>query len=146
SALDLYVNGKLLRKVPLTSKYTWRYGDYPFTNDPKAGRPRNFYDEARLKNLKLAKGDVVRLQRAQDDVSYCIIDLVDLEDIAPPLRRPKGSLSAAEFGATGNGKSDDTAALRRCLTEASKQGKTAWIPAGDYKVTGDLVIPPGLTL
>src|SRR4051794_20977331 len=141
STLSLYRNGKLLRQIPLTSKYTWRYGDYPFTNDQKVGRPRNFYDEVRLKGLKLVKGDVVRLQKTGDDAAYCIVDLVDLENVAQPLQRPAGSLSIADFGAGGVGKTDDTEALRKCLAEAAQRGKIAWVPAGDYKLTGDITLP-----
>ena len=146
STLSLYRNGKLLRKLPVTSKYTWRYGDYPFTNDPKVGRPRNFYDEVRLKGLTLAKGDVIRLQKTADDAPYCVVDLVDLENVAPPLQRPAGSLSIADFGADGTGQTDDTEALRKCLVEAAKQGKFAWVPAGDYKLTGDITLPSDVTL
>ncbi len=146
STLSLYRNGKLLRTVPVTSKYSWLYGSYPFTNDPKAGKPRNFYDEVRVKGLSFAKGDIIRLQRSGDDVPYCTVDLVDLENIAPPLTRPTNSLSVHDFGAAGTGQTDDTEALRKCVTEAAKQGKIAWVPAGDYKLTGDIVIPSGLIL
>jgi hypothetical protein len=146
STLDLYRNGRFLRQIPVTSKYSWLYGDYPFTNDPKAGKPRNFYDEVRLKGPKLAKGDVVRLQKIDDDAPYCIIDLVDLENIAPPLRRPVNSLSVSDFGANGKDQTDDTEALRNCVAEAAKQGKVAWIPAGEYKLTGDIVVPSNVKL
>ncbi|MGA7711136.1 MAG: glycosyl hydrolase family 28-related protein [Rhizomicrobium sp.] len=146
STLDLYRNGSLLRQVPVTSKYAWLYGDYPFTNDPKAGKPRNFYDEVRLKGLKLRKGDVIRLQKADDGAAYCIIDLVDLENIAPPLRRPANSLSVSDFGADGKGQTDDTQAVRNCIAQAALRGKIAWVPAGEYKLTGDVVLPSEVTL
>ena len=146
SKVDFYLNGKLQKHVPVTSKYTWRYGDYPFSNDPKAGKPRNFYDEVRLKGLALAKGDVIRLQKPGNDASYLVIDLVDLENIAPPLQQPDKSVSLRAFGADGNGQSDDTEALRMCIVEAVKQGKIAWIPAGEYKLTGDIVLPSEVTV
>ena len=60
STLSLYQNGKFVKKLPITSRYSWLYGKYPFTNDPKAGKPRNFYNEFRLKDLAFAKGDVIR--------------------------------------------------------------------------------------
>jgi hypothetical protein len=145
STLSLYRNGKLVKVVPITSTYTWLYGKYPFTNDPKAGKPRNFYDEFRLKDLTLAKGDVVRLQKS-GDAPYCIVDLVDLEHVAPPLSEPAGSLNVTSFGAGGAGRTDDTEALRKCIAEAARQGKRVWVPAGDYKITGDIVLPSGVTL
>src|SRR5208283_102680 len=83
STLSLYQNGNLVRILPITSAYSWLYGKYPFTNDPAAGKPRDFYDEFRLKDLAIAKGDVVRLQKTTNDAPYCIVDLVDLEQSAP---------------------------------------------------------------
>ncbi len=35
STISLYLNGKLVKKLPVTSKYSWLYGKYPFTNDPR---------------------------------------------------------------------------------------------------------------
>ena len=146
STLSLYQNGKLVKKLPLTSRYSWLYGRYPFSNQPSEGKPRNFYDEFRLKDLALAKGDVIRLQKTDDEAAYCIVDLVDLEQVAPPLAAPANSLSVASFGAGGTGQTDDTEALRKCLAEAVKQGKIVWVPAGDYLVTGDIVLPSGVTI
>jgi hypothetical protein len=39
ATISLYQNGKLVQKLPATSRYSWLYGKYPFTNNPKAGRP-----------------------------------------------------------------------------------------------------------
>jgi hypothetical protein len=146
STLDLFQNGKLVKTIPITSHYSWLYGNYPFTNNPKDGKPRNFYDECRLKNLKLAKGDVIRLQKNDAAAPYCIVDLVDLENVAPPLAAPANSLSVTLFGAGGRGETDDTKALRDCITEASKQRKIVWVPAGDYRLTGDIVLPSDVTV
>src|SRR5262249_4528508 len=38
--LSLYTNGAFAEKVPVTSRYSWLYGSYPFTNNPGAGFPR----------------------------------------------------------------------------------------------------------
>jgi hypothetical protein len=145
STVSVFRNGKLLKQVAITSKYSWLYGKYPFTQNPKAGKPRNFYNELRLKGLAFAKGDVVRLQK-DGNAEYCIVDLVDLENIAPPLRQPAGSLSLAGFGADGTGQKDDTEALRKCIAVAAKQGKPIWVPAGEYKLTGDIDLPSDVTL
>ena len=130
ASLSLSRNGKFVRAVPLTSRYTWLYGTYPFTNDPKAGKPRNFYNDARLKDLTFAKGDVIRLQKLADDASYCIVDLVDLEQVPPALPMPANSLSIVGFGAGGKGQEDDTEALKQCIAEAALRQKnclgTGW--------------------
>jgi parallel beta-helix repeat protein len=145
STLGIYRNGKLVKSAAITSKYTWLYGKYPFTNDPKAGKPRNFYDEVRVRDLEFAKGDVVRVAKT-GDAPYCIVDLADLENVAPPLAAPAGSVSVTSFGAGGNGQTDDTEALRKCIAEAARQRKTIWVPAGDYKVTGDIDLPSDVTV
>ena len=146
STLALYWNGKLVRELPLTSKYSWLYGKYPFTNDPKAGKPRNFYDEIRLKDLTIAKGDAIRLQMTPDEASYCIVDLVDMENVAPPLAAPANSLSLAQFGADGKSEADDTEALRKCIAQATRSRQIVWVPAGTYKVSGDILLPSDATV
>ena len=146
SSIDLLINGKTVKNLPLSSRNAWLYGDYPFSNDPKQGKPRNFYDELRVKNLRIAKGDIVRLQKASDDGIACIIDLVDLELVPAPVARPAGSLSVIDFGASGNGEGDDTAAVRACIAEARQQGRIVWAPAGDYKITGDILVPSSVTI
>lgn len=48
-------------------------------------------------------------------------------------------LTPLMFGAKGNGKVDDTEALRRALYESSRTGRILYIPSGfHYKVTGTL--------
>src|SRR6187431_2992548 len=47
ASLDLRTGSTLIKTVPVTSKYGWYYGYYPFTNNPGDGRPHHFYDEAR---------------------------------------------------------------------------------------------------
>lgn len=144
--LRLICNGKLVKLIPINSHYAWLYGNYPFSNLPKESKPRNFYTEARVKDLAINKGDTIRLEKADDGAAYCIIDLVDLEDIAPPLAAPAKSLSVLDFGAAGSGEVDDTVAVRKCIAKAQEQNKTVWIPAGIYKVTGDLVLPSGVKI
>ena len=147
STLGLYVNGGFVQKLQVTSKYSWLYGDYPFTNHPQDGRPRNFYDEVRAKGLSIGQGDVVRVQVDRDDTApYYVIDLIDLENVPAPLTAPPDCLSVRGYGATGDGETDDTAALRNCLVDASKQSKTVWVAAGTYKLTGDIDVAAGTTL
>jgi hypothetical protein len=145
ATLGIYTNGKPVRQHDISSYYSWLYGKYPFSNDPAAGRPRHFYDEIRLTGLKISKGDIIRIQRddhAVDDAGYCIIDLVDLEDPAPPLTAPLHSLSIADKIFSGDPFTDDyTEAFRKCIAKAVETGKTVWIPAGTFKITGDIHLP-----
>ncbi|MCX7002686.1 MAG: glycosyl hydrolase family 28-related protein [bacterium] len=142
ATVSLYTNGIFARKLAVTSTYAWQYGAYSWTNYPAAGSPRNFYDEARVKDLTINASDIVRIQKdATDTAAYYIIDLVDLENIAPALAQPPGTTSnwlnvkAAPFSAAGNGTNDDTTALKNCVSVAMAQGKNVWVPAGTYKLT-----------
>ncbi|MFO1478107.1 MAG: glycosyl hydrolase family 28-related protein [Verrucomicrobiota bacterium] len=145
--LSLYTNGTFVRKISVTSKYSWQYGAYPFANTPASGSPRNFYDEARVIGIPISAGEKVRLQKDADDAaSYYVLDLVDLELVPAPLSAPSNSLSVMDYGAGGAGVTDDTTALLNCISAAVAQGKTVWLPAGTYKITGSINLPLNLTI
>ena len=150
ASLGIYKNGKLIQQQKISSYYAWLYGNYPFSNDPSAGKPRNFYDETRIKEIEILKGDVIRIQRDDqkgDDADYCIIDFVDVEKIAAPLMAPANSLSMMDKEFIDNNSSDDcTEALLKCITKAGATGKTVWIPAGTYKITRGVALPSNITV
>ena len=147
STLSLYTNGVFAGKLAVTSKYSWLYGSYPFTNYPPAGSSRNFYDETRTNGLLINAGDIVRLQKdASDAAASYTIDLIELESVSPPLTQPANSLSVMDYGAGGTGATDDTTALRNCISAAVAQAKSAWLPPGTYKITGTITLPSNLTL
>jgi len=150
ATLSIFINTRLIQRCEISSRYAWLYGKYPFTNDQAAGKPRHFYDELRVKGLKIARGDVIRIQRddqKEDDAEYCIIDLVDLENIAPPLNQPSNSLSITDKVFMGNDTSADyTEAFRNCIARAQQTGKSVWIPPGTFKITGDIVLPANITM
>lgn len=58
---------------------------------------------------------------------------------------PAGATSIKASGATGNGSTDDTAAIQKALNAASA-GATVCFPAGTYKTSASINIPNGLTL
>jgi hypothetical protein len=150
STLGIYKNGQLVSHYKISSRYSWLYGKYPFTNNPLGGVPRHFYDELRIKDFKINKGDVIRIQRDDadtDNAGYCIIDLVDLENIPQALDAPANSLSVTDkefLGQNFNG--DYTQAFRNCIAKAAESGKSVWIPAGRYKITGNINLPPNITV
>ncbi|TWJ04674.1 pectate lyase-like protein [Mucilaginibacter frigoritolerans] len=148
STIGIYKNGNLIQQVTVSSHYTWLYGKYPFTNDPSAGVPRHFYDEIRVKDLKIGKGDHIRIQRDDrtvDAAGYCIIDLVDLENIATPVKMPDNALSITDKSFRENDTTDDyTNAFRNCINKAVETGKTVWIPVGTYKITDNITLPPNI--
>jgi hypothetical protein len=145
--LSLYTNGAFVEKLTVTSLYSWLYGNYPFTNTPSFGSPRNFYDEVRTNGLSINPGDVVRLEKdADDSAATYTIDLVDLENVPAPLSQPANSLSIMSYGASGTGATDDTSALNSCISAAVSQGKIAWLPPGIYKITSSINLPSNLNL
>lgn len=54
-------------------------------------------------------------------------------------------LNVKAYGATGNGTTDDTTAIRNALA-ACPGGGTVYLPVGIYATSGALTIPPGVTL
>lgn len=60
--------------------------------------------------------------------------------------------SVLDFGATGNGLTDDTAAINRalnqlyCIQSNPQVRRSLFFPAGVYKVSGTINIPPYATL
>jgi Pectate lyase superfamily protein len=153
STISLYKNGVFVQKLTVTSKYSWLYGFYSWTNNPADGHPRNFYDEVRLPDFNVAPNDKITLQKDASDTSpYYIVTLVDLESVPPPGTMPTtgGWLSVKNppYNATGNGVTDDSAAIVNCIKDAITQHKKVWIPVGNYLVTHDItsIIPGDLGL
>ncbi len=148
--LSLYTNGVLgvtngafAAKLPMTSRYSWLYGDYPWTNLSSAGLPRNFFDEVRTNGWSITAGEVITLQvDASDTATNYVIDLVDLEYVPPPISQPAGSVSVMSYGATGNGSNDDTTAVQYCI----KSNSNVYLPPGNYLITSNLNLPSNLTL
>ncbi len=57
------------------------------------------------------------------------------------------SWNAADFGAKGDGKTDDGPSIQKALDEAGKAGGgEVCLPAGTYRIEGSIVIPSGVTL
>ena len=139
ATLSLYVNGIKRQTLPLSSFHNWLYGK-PGTNgqsnDPSAGAPHDFWEESKF-FIKggVGQGDVIKLQKDPGDTAdFYRIDLVDLENVPGPLSPPSAGtyISVTDFGAIGDGKTDNTQAFAACILAAGVQKKITWIPRGDY--------------
>lgn len=53
-------------------------------------------------------------------------------------------LSVRSAGATGNGKTDDSAAIQAVLTKAASTGQVVYFDSGDYLVTTTIYFPPSI--
>ncbi len=137
AALDLFVNGTLRQSIPLTSRRSWIYGPFPWSNDPSLGEAHQFFDEAQALIGDIRPGDVVRLQMNETaSAPYCLVDFVDMEQAPPPLKQPEGSLALTDFGAVDGDGKDDSAALLSCLAAARQTGQPVWIPPGRFALNG----------
>lgn len=71
-------------------------------------------------------------------------------DITSPGNGMTDWLNVRVYGAVGDGATDDTTAIQAALTaaytEAGPVGRTVYLPAGMYRTSAPLVIPPYVTL
>ncbi len=136
STISLYVDNIFRQKIRLTSKYAWSYGGEEQTfNVPKAGGAHHFYDESRALVGDIPAGARVKLQKDTDDnAKYYVIDLVDLEQVAPPKTKPEPYLSIVEdCGATADDRLDDGDAIQACIDKARAAKTGVWVPAGTFE-------------
>ena len=89
------------RDLPLTSKYAWYYGSYPFTNNPGDGHAHHFYDETRALLGTIVPGrHQDRCRSTRGDTTASTIDLADFEQVGAAAARPANSVSVTDYGAT----------------------------------------------
>ncbi|MDI3421628.1 glycosyl hydrolase family 28-related protein [Streptomyces luteolus] len=137
--LSLYADGKFVQKLKLSSKHSWLYGN---TDDPEGltnrpgGDARRLFDESHaLLKDSYPEGTEFRLQRdADDDAEYYVVDLIDLEQVAPPAEKPAECTSITEYGAKPDDGEDDTQAIQAAVT-ADQKGEIdcVWVPAGQWR-------------
>ncbi|MGA5192740.1 CARDB domain-containing protein [Streptomyces exfoliatus] len=139
ATISLYADDVFVRKLTLSSKHSWLYGS---TDDPEGltnrpgGDARRLFDESHaLLARSYPVGTKFRLQRdAGDAASFYIIDLIDLEQVAPPAAKPANCVSITAYGAVPNDGIDDTDALQRAVTaDQNGQIPCVWIPAGEWR-------------
>ncbi|MFE2493759.1 CARDB domain-containing protein [Streptomyces scopuliridis] len=139
ATISLYADDTFVRKLTLSSKHSWLYGntDGPeaLTNTPQADARRLFDESHALLPTTYPVGTKFRLQRdAGDSAAFYIIDLIDLEQVAPPASKPAECTSITAYGAVPDDGIDDTAAIQRAVT-ADQEGDIAcvWIPPGQWR-------------
>jgi hypothetical protein len=154
----------------LTSKYSWLYNQYPFSNDPNADllhpdwwitecacvpaattptptvtkpfRPMHFYDEQRVMlDHVYNAGDTIRLTVPQGrNAAWTVIDLVDFQQVAPPVQSVTNSVSVLDFKADPRGHVDSSDAFDAAIAAAKAAHKTVFIPAGTYQVNRHIIV------
>jgi len=135
--ISLYLNGVHNQDIALTSAQCYDSVDLTM--------PRRYSEVSII--LVLAQGDLVKFQKDADDLcAWYGIDLIDIETAPDPLTMPSNYLSITDYGATGNDITDDTQAIKRCITAATSQVKGVWIPAGTFCQNTRITIPVNVNM
>ncbi|MBB1158300.1 CARDB domain-containing protein [Amycolatopsis dendrobii] len=154
ATISLYVNGAFVQKLNLSSQHSWLYGttDDPegLTNTPGADARRLFDESHALLAQSYPAGTKFKLQRDNGDTAaYYVIDLIDLEQVAPALPKPPECTSITDYGAVPDDGIDDSEAIQRAVTD-DQNGviSCVWIPPGQWRqerkiLTDDPNVPNG---
>jgi uncharacterized protein YjdB len=147
-ALNLYVNGSLVKTISLSSYWSWQYfanGSGDPANIP-GGRAFMRFDEVHFKLAsRLNAGDVVKIQKDNGDSYEYGVDFIEVEEVPAALAKPSGYLSVTDYGAVPNDGADDMTAFNNCLAAAKSAGTGMYIPEGTFTLattwrpTGTLV-------
>ncbi|HET6531494.1 MAG TPA: discoidin domain-containing protein [Actinoplanes sp.] len=136
--------GSEVKAVPVTSKYGWYYGGYPFNNNPGDTNPHHFYDEARAMFASThPAGTKVRIQVSSTAQSPSFtIDLADFELVGDPIGRPANAIDVvADYGANPNGgAADDTAKFQAAVNAGQAQGRPVYVPPGRYTLWSHVIV------
>ncbi|PRY29340.1 glycosyl hydrolase family 28-related protein [Pseudosporangium ferrugineum] len=135
--LAVYANGTKVTDLALTSRYSWMYGAYPFTDGPGGANPHRFFDDARvLLPRTYPAGTVLKVQKDSTASAYVTVDLLETEEADAAYPAPGGYVSVTAYGATPNDNSDDTNAFRTAVS----QGRGVYIPAGTFVLSGTVSV------
>jgi hypothetical protein len=174
--ISLLINGRRAQTPILTSQYAWLYNQYPFSNDPNAGpihmdwwltecscvpaattptptfptpfRPTHFYDEQRITlGHTYGTGTKIRFQVPEGSpAAWYVIDLMDSQQVAEPIEKPRGALSVVSFGADPTGAADSGNAFDAAVAAGAAQHRPVYIPEGEFQLNRHVVLPSNVTL
>jgi hypothetical protein len=145
--LDLYTNNTFAQAIPVTSVYSWLYGDELLPSEsPSQGTPMHMFDEAQVMlGSTIPAGTIVKLQKdAANSAAFYYIDLIDLEQVPAPLTEPTNFYSITQAGASTNS-ADNTTAIKNAYNTAKAGGMGLWIPPGVYLQSGKVSVS-GITI
>jgi hypothetical protein len=127
TTLNIYVNGTLLKNIPLTSKYAWLYGNETAPQNSGTG-PRHIYDEANvLLGTTVPAGATIKLQKDAANTGPIAVDFINLEQ-ATVIPNPDPTKYIVPAGFTHQD-------VQNALDQA-RQSSTAlgvYLPTGDYQ-------------
>ena len=129
-SVDVFVNGTFLKRLDLTSRFAWLYGNETNPgNQPGAGGPRHIYDEANmLLGTTVPAGATIRLQRTASNPQPVTIDFINTE-LATANPNPNPAQYVQPTGFTHQAVQD---ALDKARMDTTGAIKGVYLPAGDY--------------
>ncbi len=138
-ALDLEIDGRPVAALPVTSRYSWGYGQPAWgsfdvwSSEPRRALPRHFWDETSLLvPSAFAANATLTLVNPKASAQTVLIDFIELEAVPAPLPAPENALSFADYAPAADGVTDDTQKLNRALGDAAQQHRALFVPAGKY--------------
>jgi hypothetical protein len=143
ASLVLRTGSKLIKTVPVTSKYSWYYGKYPFTNNPGDGLPHHFFDEARaMFGTTYPAGTKIRIEVGSTAQSPSFtIDLADFENVPGPIGKPAGAIDVvADHGADPTGAIDSTAKFQAAVNAGAASGRVVYVPPGNFTLWSHVIV------
>ena len=133
--LALYVNGRKVQDVALSSYWAYQYCRTGVSDPYQTPQEKTFmaFDEVHFRlGVSLKPGDMIRLEKdGGDSISYGI-DFIELEPLPAVVAAPAGSVSVTSYGAVPDDGQDDLEAFNAALRAAAAGGKTVYIPPGRY--------------
>jgi uncharacterized protein YjdB len=150
-SLALLVGGTLVQNITLNSKWAWQYfspnpsdGTKDPTNTPSTGATaRMRFDEVRVKlPSSVSAGTEVRLVKQNGDGINYLVDFIEVEPIPGVVGQPAGyiNVTASPYNAIPNDGVDDKQAFVTAIADARSQGKSIYVPAGRFLLSGKLDI------
>jgi len=145
-AIGVSVNGGSPMSLPVTSHFSWVYGNYPFTKNPRDGQAHHFFDETSgLFSSEVSSGSKVRITPMSGNFNVTI-DLVDFYTVPAPYPQPTGYVSITDHGADPSGKKDSTQAIQNTISDAQSKKTGVWIPEGRFIVNTRFTIPSNMNI
>jgi hypothetical protein len=143
--ISLYVNNVKSQQIELTSKFSWVYGNYPYTSNPDSLSHR-FFDEKKIVFEEvITSGTKIKFQKdAENNCEYFIIDLIESEKIPPPLYSgslPSHFISITSFGAISSATQNSYSAFVNTLSNVTQSNRNSgsdyyslYIPTGNFLI------------
>ena len=86
---------------------------------------------------------MINLARLNRTIIFC---LVILFVISSSTWAKDYNVDIRDFGAKGDGKTDDTLAFQKALNQTGSKGGIVLVPPGQYRLDGVISVPEGVTL